>query len=91
MSEEEAIKGTIMGHRSAQLFLYNMYKTKWYMICLRYMTRKSDADDALQNGMINIFSKTEQFDSRFGSFSAWSSRIIVNDCVMLLRKNRRSL
>ncbi len=91
MSEDEAIKGTIEGIRSAQLFLYNSYKTKWYMICLRYMSNKSDADDSLQNGLINIFSKITQFDSRYGTFAAWSSRVIVNDCVMLIRKNQKSL
>lgn len=91
MSEEEAIKGTIVGHQPAQLFLYNMYKTKWYMICLRFMATKPDANDALQNGLINIFSKISQYDKNYGTFSAWSSRIIVNDCVMLLRKNHRSL
>ncbi|MEO6131336.1 MAG: sigma-70 family RNA polymerase sigma factor [Saprospiraceae bacterium] len=91
MSEDEAIKGTITGLRSAQLFLYNTYRTKWYMICLRYMANKSDADDALQNGLLNIFLKITQFDSRFGTFAAWSSRIIVNDCIMLIRKNQRSL
>jgi len=41
----------------------------------------------LQNGLINIYTKINQFNSERGNFKSWSSRIIVNDCLMFLRKN----
>ncbi len=91
MTDQEAIIAAQKGNYTAQKFLYETYKTRWYMICLRYMSFKSDADDALQNGMINIFSKLSQFDDTLGKFGSWSSRIMVNDCIMLLRKQKRNL
>lgn len=42
--------------------------------------------DTLQNALVSIYSKFEQFDSAKGSFSSWSSRIVVNACLMFLRK-----
>lgn len=91
MTELEAINGAKKGDYKSQRFLYDKYKTKWYMICMRYMSYKADADDALQNGMINVFSKIDQFNPELGYFSSWSSRILVNDCIMLIRKKKKAL
>ena len=89
MTELEAIAGAKKGDRISQKWLYDQYKSRWYTISMRYMGNGQDAEDALQNGLINIFSKLDQFDSSLGYFSSWSSRIVVNDCIMLLRKNKK--
>lgn len=86
MTLSDLLKKARKGDSLAQRHLYDLFRTKWYMICMRYMSHKSDADDAFQNGLINIFSKIEQYDDSKGEFGAWSCRIIVNDCIMLLRK-----
>ena len=85
----EAIELSKKGHPIAQRHIYDAFKVKWYMICMRYMKNKEDADDALQNGMVNIFSKMHLFNSELGDFGAWSARIMVNDCIMLLRKRQK--
>lgn len=74
------------GVASAQRKLYDMYKSKWFMICLRYVKKREDALDVLQNALINIFSKMDSFNSERGSFGAWSSRIVVNESIMFQRK-----
>lgn len=90
MIDSTVISKAKKGDKEAFKFLYDNLKTRWYMICLRYMSNRTDADDALQNALVNIFSKIKQFDESKGEFSAWSSRIVVNDCIMLLRKlNKR--
>jgi len=72
--------------REAQTWLYNQYKTGWYMICLRYNKNRDDASDVLQNALIKIFGKIEQFDENKGHFKSWSSQIVVNENLMFLRK-----
>lgn len=67
--------------------LFAQYKSYWYSICLRYGRNEHDAMDMLQNGLINIYTKISQFNSDRGNFKSWSGRIIVNDCLMYLRKN----
>lgn len=42
--------------------------------------------DVLQNALINIFSKIDQFDEKRGNFKAWSNQIVVNENLMFLRK-----
>jgi len=86
MNDEKIINEVKKNNRKAQEQLYTKYKTFWFMICLRYHKNRADALDALQNALVNIFSKIHQFDEKKGSFNAWSSRIVVNENLMLLRK-----
>ena len=46
------------------------------------------ADDALQNGLIQIFKKYDQYDSDKGSFKSWSSKVMVNENLLLIRRNK---
>lgn len=74
----------------AQMELYKMFKSYWYTICLRYNKNNFDADDCLQNSLINIFSKLKQFDENRGNFKSWSAQIVVNDNLMFLRKKKQN-
>ncbi len=76
--------------RSAQMDLYQHFKSYWYAICLRYNGNRFDADDCLQNGLINIFSKLDQFDVKRGDFKSWSAQVMVNDNLMFLRKKKNN-
>ncbi len=87
MQLEEIILLAKKQDRKAQTALYHQFKSGWFMICLRYCSNRADASDALQNALILIFSKIEQFDAVQGEFKSWSSKIVVNSCLMFLRKN----
>ncbi len=86
MQEAELISRVIKKERTAQSLLYQRYQTTWYMICLRYQKNKEDALDVLQNALINIFSKIELFDAKKGRFKTWSSKVVVNENLMFLRR-----
>ena len=90
LSENSAIIKAKKGEPSAQRYLYDQYRSKWFMICLRYLSNRADAEDALQNGLVNIFTKISQFDSNIGEFGHWASRIIANECIQILRKNNKN-
>jgi RNA polymerase sigma-70 factor (ECF subfamily) len=62
------------------------YRRAWYFICLRYATDAHDANDMLQDALVRIYSNLHSFKSEKGSFKAWSSAIVVNECLMLIRK-----
>jgi len=75
---------------AAQRALYAHFKAYWYAICLRYNRNTFDADDCLQNSLINIFSKLDQFDVNKGDFKSWSAQVVVNDNLMFLRKKKNN-
>lgn len=71
---------------ASQKELYVQYKHLWYTICLRYVNQRADALDVLQNALVKIFMKLDQFDNGIGSFKSWSSRVVVNEAIMFQRK-----
>jgi len=73
----------------AQRALYEKYRVKWFMICLRYANNKSEAEDMLQNGLISVFNSIKQFDHKKATFAAWSNKIMVNASLQHLRKWRK--
>jgi RNA polymerase sigma factor (sigma-70 family) len=90
LSEKDTISGAQKGDYGSQRHLYEQYRTKWFMLCMRYLPNKADAEDALQNGLVHIFSKLDQFKPELGDFGGWTSKIIANECIMIIRKNQKN-
>lgn len=85
--EHKCIEACKQGVASAQKELYANYKNLWFTVCLRYMRRREDAADVLQNALIKIYGKLSSFDSRKGAFKPWSTKIVINECIMFQRKH----
>ncbi len=83
---EEIIRLAKERDRRSQAALFAHFKVKWFMIALRYASNRDDASDILQDALTNIFQKLDQFKSEKGSFESWSSKIVVNQSLMFLRK-----
>jgi RNA polymerase sigma-70 factor, ECF subfamily len=56
---------------------------------LRITKNREDAEDALQDSLLNAFIHIAEFDGR-SAFSTWLTRIAINSALMLLRKKRTS-
>src|SRR5678815_1638084 len=89
--DKEAISMAGGGDYRAQRYIYDQYRTKWFMICLRYLPNRDDAQDALQNGLVQIFSNLDKFNPELGEFGGWTSRILTNECIQIIRKNKKNL
>ena len=78
-----------IGNRAAQKQLYYLSKDRLKFIALRYCRVIQDAQDVVQNTYLKIFKSINKFDSKKGSFDNWSSKILVNEAYMILRKSRQ--
>jgi len=85
--EEELIKGCLQRERTAQRRLYDAYSSKMYAICYRYVRDAMDAEDILVTAFMKVFDKIAQFKSE-GSFEGWIRRIVVNEALTHLRRNK---
>lgn len=56
-------------------------------ICQRYVNRQADAEDIMIEGFMRVFDKIGQFKSE-GSFEGWVRRIMVNEALGYIRKNK---
>lgn len=79
------------GDRLAQRALYERHRAGWYLICMRYNDNRQDAQDCLQNALVKIYTRLEQFDEKKGDFAAWSSRIVINENLQFIKKKQKNL
>lgn len=71
--------------RKAQRDLYDLFSKKFFVICLRYSSDYSDAEDMLQEGFIKLYAKIGKYNHS-GSFAGWAGRVIANNCIDIIRK-----
>ena len=86
-SEQKLIAGCRDKNRAAQQQLYNSYSGKMYALCSRYVKSSMEAEDVLVTAFTKVFEKIDQFKSE-GSFEGWIRRIVVNESLTWLRKNK---
>lgn len=87
ITDHEQIGQILKGDKKAFQNLYQKYVRLHMLICLRYMRRREDAEDLLQESYIQIFKKLNQFDPKKGEYKSWSKKIVINTCLQQLRKN----
>ncbi len=87
ITEEELIADCRKGKASAQRSIYDRLAPKMLGVCLRYIKDREEAEHVMIGGIVKVFEKLDQFKGE-GSFEGWVRRIVVNDCLMYIRKNR---
>ena len=87
MDEKQLIKACINNDSKAQRLLYEKYDARFFAVCKRYFTDIQQAEDALVKGFLKIFQNLENYSFE-GGFEGWMRRIMINECLMELRKNK---
>lgn len=58
-----------------------------YSVCRRYVMQLQEAEDILVCGFTKVFQKLNQFKGQ-GSFEGWVRRIMVNEALTFIRRNK---
>ena len=87
---EENFKLAKKQDRRAQKALYELFSAKMLAIANSYTNNIHDAEDILLNAFLKCFSKIEDC-KEWKSFPFWLRKIVVNDSITFLRKNRNIL
>lgn len=90
VTENELIQACQKGDRKAQKQLYERLAAKMFGVCRRYIRNEADVEDTLLKGFFKVFSNIHRFEGK-GSFEGWVRRIMVNESLMWIRKQKRSL
>ena len=86
-SLEELLKDCRRGKSRAQQELYERVAPKMLGVCIRYIHDRDEAEHVMIGGMVKVFEKLNQFNEE-GSFEGWIRRIMVNESLMYIRKNK---
>lgn len=72
--------------------IYNKFANDMMSLCFRYLGNLMDAEEALNNGFLKIFRNIDGFvENHENSLKFWIKKIMVNECLMFLRKNNKAI
>ena len=86
-TETDLITKCKRGNSKAQAAVYDKYSGKMLSICRRYIKEENEAEDTMIQAFMKAFSKIDQFKQE-GSFEGWLRRIMVNESLTYLRRNK---
>jgi RNA polymerase sigma factor (sigma-70 family) len=86
-SETELIKACKKQNSKAQRVLYDKYASPMLGLCKRYIKGEMEAEDVMINGFMKVFTKIDLFEEK-GSFEGWMKRIMINEALGFIRKNK---
>lgn len=86
-TEEKLIAACRKGDSKAQRDIYEKYSPLMFAVCRRYIGQADAAEDVLICGFTKVFQKIDQFKGE-GSFEGWVRRIMVNESLSHIRKNK---
>lgn len=87
VSDQEAIARILAGERNLFRVIISRYNQRLYRTGMSVLEDDAAAEDAMQNTYINAYSHLSQFGFR-ASLGTWLTRIMLNECYELKRKNR---
>lgn len=88
MDEEYFIDRAKEGDRKALTFLVKKYEKTIYNFSFKICRDRDKAENTMQETFLSMVKSFHQFDSK-SKLSTWLYRIVVNNCLMEARKNKR--
>ena len=76
------------GNRKAQQELFEMFSPKMMSICRQYVKNNDLAEEVMLTGFLKVFTNLNNFKDE-GSFEGWIRRIMVNESISQLRKDKK--
>lgn len=86
-TEEGLIESCQRRDPKAQEAVYRQYGQKMLGLCARYIKDHAEAEDIMITGFAKVFSKIDLYAGA-GSFEGWIRRIMINESLAFIRKNK---
>lgn len=84
---ESLVNGCRKKHRKAQCEVYDKLSPKMLGLCRRYINDAGEAESVMITGFLKVFDKIDQYSGE-GNFEGWIRRIMVNESLLYIRKNK---
>ncbi|WP_282043052.1 RNA polymerase sigma factor [Winogradskyella flava] len=84
---DRLIQACRKGNQVAQIQVYDKYAQAMFTIACRYLKNEEEAKDIMQEGFLKAFINIESYRPE-STFGAWLKRIIINQCLDVLKKRR---
>ena len=88
-TDDEVVRLAQAGNDEAFTELVERHRSLSFKLAYSILRDRSDAEDEVQNATWKAYSHLAQFNFE-AKFSTWLTRIVVNQCLMRLRKDKRA-
>lgn len=88
MSDGDAVAEVVRGNREMFEVIVRRYNPQLYRVGMAYLRNHAQAEDAMQNAYLKAFLNLGRYQGR-ALFSTWLTRIMINECLMLLRRQKQ--
>ena len=87
MDLQQWVKEARRGSAAAQKCLYDAFSGSMMLVCRRYIKEDRDAEELMLNGFYKFFISLSSFQYKGdAALYGWIKKIVVNECLMFLRK-----
>ncbi|WP_100802198.1 RNA polymerase sigma factor [Ulvibacter sp. MAR_2010_11] len=76
------------GNRRAQQELFELFSPKMLSVCRQYVKSNDIAEEVMLTGFLKVFTYLHSYKAQ-GSFEGWIRRIMVNESISELRRNKK--
>lgn len=86
-SEKQLARQLRRGDATAMRDFYALYAGRLTAVCTRYLGRRDEVKDVMQESMISLIQHIGSFEYRGkGSLLAWATKIVVSQCLLLIKE-----
>ncbi len=87
ISDQEALEEVAKGNREMFEVIVRRYNQRLFRVGMAYLRNHELTEDAMQNAYLNAYMHLGSFNG-LAAFSTWITRIMINECLTILRKQK---
>jgi len=90
LNDDEIIARILHGEKDLYSIIVRRYNQRLYRVGMSMINDDTEVEDAMQMAYINAYENLGKFAFR-SSFPTWLTRILINECLLRLRKRKKSI
>src|SRR3954463_15801715 len=87
LPDADVVRGVVAGNREMFEVIVRRYNAQLYRVGMAYLRDHTQTEDAMQNAYLKAFMNLRRFRGN-SAFSTWLTRIMINECLMILRSRK---
>ena len=88
LTDEKLAVRVAGGDHAAYATLVARHADRFLAVAQRVLGNRAEAEDALQDAFVKLWTRAERFDPHTARFTTWFYRIVVNRCLDMHRRRK---